>query len=72
MNGRETIRLWEEALKSDDPRDANRFLWQNCQDMLETIRRQLFVIDLLNDIIYDKDAQIEELEELFALDDYGE
>jgi hypothetical protein len=63
---------WEKALKSDDPRDANRFLWQHCQDFIETVKRQSFVIELLNDVIDDKDAQIAELEELLTIDRYGD
>jgi hypothetical protein len=63
---------WEKALKSDDPRDANRFLWQHCQDFIETVKRQRFVIDLLNDVIDDKDAKIAELEELLTIDRYGD
>ena len=72
MNTIELLEEWERVLKSDDPRDANRFLWQHCQDFIEVIKRQKFVIELLNEVIDDKDAQIAELEELLILDRYGD
>ena len=83
MSDMSTILLLEEyeaALKSDDPRDINRFLWQHCQDFIEAVKRQRFVIGLLNDIIDEKDLQIENLEArlseldetLPVWDEYGE
>ena len=71
MNGSQILREWEKALKSDDPRDANRFLWQHCQDFIHVIRQQKFVIEMLDDIIADKDAFIDSLEEEI-LDRYGD
>ena len=72
MNAIWVLDEFDRALKSDDPRDINRFLWQHCQDFIEVIRQQRFVIDMLDDIIADKDAQIAELEELLTIDRYGD
>ena len=67
MNAIWVLEGYDSALKSDDPRDINRFLWQHCQDFIDVIRQQRFVIDMLDDIIADKDEGIERLQEI--LDD---
>ena len=72
MNGTQILMGWDEALKSDDPRDANRYLWQHCQDFIQVIRQQKFVIELLNDVIDDKDEQIEQLNLELNMDRYGD
>ena len=68
MNAIWVLEGYDKALKSDDPKEVTRFLCQHCQDFITVIEQQKFVIELLNDIIADKDAQIEELKELIALD----
>ena len=72
MNAIWVLEGYDEALKSDDPRDINRFLWHNSRDFITVIEQQRFVIDMLDDIIADKDAEIEELKELIALDNNTE
>ncbi len=67
MNAIWVLEGYDSALKSDDPRDINRFLWHHSQDFITVIEQQRFVIDMLDDIIFDKDTEIEELKKLIAL-----
>jgi hypothetical protein len=68
MNAIWLLNEWDKVLQSDDPRDATRFLWHYSQDFITVIKQQKFVIEMLDDIIADKDAEIEELQELITLD----
>ncbi len=68
MNAIWLLEEWDKVLESGDPRDATRFLWHYSHDFITVIKQQKFVIEMLDDIIADKDAEIEELQELIALD----
>jgi hypothetical protein len=61
MNAIWVLEGYDNALKSDDPKEVTRFLCHHCQDFITVIEQQKFVIELLNDIIADKDAEIESL-----------
>ena len=67
MNAIWVLEEYDKALKSDDPKEVTRFLCQHCQDFIKVIEQQLFVIECLSDIIAERDAELEELQGLSAL-----
>jgi hypothetical protein len=69
MNGIELIRQWYEVKETGDIKEMSKFLYQNCQEALRIVESQLFALECLADIIAEKDALIEELEELEDLNE---
>ena len=66
------IEEWDKVRNSDDPREVNKFLWQNCQDALDIIRNQLGVIEVLSEMLDNQEEYIIELEEEWFKDRYGD
>ncbi len=63
MNGIKLIELWNEVKARGDITEMSMFLYQNCQEALRIVESQGVVIDYLNDIIFEQDEHIQELEE---------
>ncbi len=63
MNGIKLIELWNEVKARGDIKEMSTFLYQNCQEALRIVESQGVVIDYLNDIIFEQDEHIQELEE---------
>jgi hypothetical protein len=61
--GEDMIDAWDDVRNSEDQREINKFLWQNCQDSLEIIRNQLGVLEVLSNMLDDQEAYIQALEE---------
>lgn len=66
------IEAWDRVRNSDDQREINQFLWQNCQDALDVIRNQLGVIEVLSEMLDNQEDYIKELEEEYSRDRYGD
>ena len=62
MVGQEMIDAWDKVRTSDDQREVNKFLWQNCQDTLDIIRNQLGVIEVLSELLEEQEDYIRVLE----------
>ena len=61
--GEDMIDAWDKVRTSDDQREINRFLWQNCQDALEMVRSQLGVLEVLSDMLAEQEEYIRVLED---------
>lgn len=66
------IEAWDKVRESDDSREVNKFLWQNCQDALDIIRNQLGVIEVLSEMLDNQEEYIKDLEEEISRDEYGD
>ena len=69
--GYDLIDEWDRVRTSDDPREVNKFLWQNCQDALDIIRNQLGVIEVLSEMLEQQEEYIAMLEK-DSRDVYGD
>jgi hypothetical protein len=69
--GEDLIDAWDRVRNSEDPREVNKFLWQNCQDSLEIIRNQLGVLEVLSQMLDEQEQYISMLEE-DTRDQYGD
>ena len=70
--GNALIEEWDRVRNSEDPREVNRFLWQNCQDALDIIRNQLGVIEVLSAMLENQHEYIGMLEDEITRDEYGD
>ena len=71
MVGQQLIDDWDKIRTSEDQREVNKFLWQNCQDSLDIIRNQLGIIEVLSQMLNEQEEYISILESE-ARDVYGD
>lgn len=70
--GYDLIDEWDKVRNSEDQREVNKFLWQNCQDTLDIIRNQLGVIEVLSEMLDKQEDYIHDLEDKISRDEYGD